>query len=137
MASEPTVLRGLRRELTRELFEELAGLQCTLEEILGYIGTTEKKLDAWCRKNYRRPLGEMIRMISQDGLIAIRRAGFDQLKKSATVITQQFNRFLSGAGKDPREVAEKALQALTAAMTPDRDMVRTLFDPPAQEEKTP
>ena len=137
MASEPTVLRGLRRELTRELFEELAGLQCTLEEILGYIGTTEKKLDAWCRKNYRRPLREMIRMISQDGLIAIRRAGFDQLKKSATVITQQFNRFLSGAGKDPREDAEKALQALTAAMTPDRDLVRALFDLPAQEENTP
>ena len=31
------VLRGFRRELTRELFEELAALQCTPEEIIGYI----------------------------------------------------------------------------------------------------
>ena len=134
MPSEPTVLRGLRREMTRELFEELAGLQCTLGEILGYVGTTEKKLDAWCRRNYRRPLEEMIRMIRQDGLIAIRRAGFDQLKKSATLITQQYNRFLSGAGSDPREETEKALRALTDAVTPDRAEIRRIFDPPEEGE---
>ena len=37
MPDEPTALRGLRRELTRELFEELGALQCAPEEILGYI----------------------------------------------------------------------------------------------------
>ena len=35
-------LRGLRRELTKDLFEELAALQCAPEEILGYVGTTEQ-----------------------------------------------------------------------------------------------
>lgn len=39
-----TVLAGLRRELTRELFEELTALQCAPEEILGYVGTDERKL---------------------------------------------------------------------------------------------
>ena len=67
MPAEPTVLSGLRRELTRELFEELAALQCAEEEILGCIGTTEPKLEAWCRKTYRRPLREMLPMIRQDG----------------------------------------------------------------------
>ena len=64
---ETTTLCGLRRELTKDLFEALAALQCTTEEILGYIGTTEKKLESWCRKTYRRPLEVMIPMIRKDG----------------------------------------------------------------------
>ncbi len=127
MPAEPAVLRGLRRELTRELFEELAALQCAEEEILAYIGTTEKKLERWCRKTYRRPLGEMLPMIRQDGLIAIRRASFDQLKKSATIVSQQYNRFLPNTGTDPRESAEAAIRALTAAAAPGREEMRELY----------
>ena len=133
MPAEPAVLRGLRRELTKDLFEELAALQCAAEEILGYVGTTERKLEAWCRKTYRRPLGEMLAMIRMDGLIAIRRASFDQLKKSATIISQQYNRFLPDAGRDPRENAEAAIRMLNAAMTPTREEMRELF-PEAEQE---
>ena len=127
MPDESAALRGLRRELTRELFEELAAIQCAEEEILGYLGTTEKKLERWCRKTYRRPLGEMLAMIRQDGLIAIRRASFDQLKKSAAIISQQYNRFLPDAGTDPRQSAEAAIRALTAAAAPPREELRVLY----------
>ena len=120
-------LRGLRRELTRELFEELGALQCAPEEILGYIGTTEKKLESWCRKTYRRPLEVMIPMIRKDGLIAIRRASFDQLKKSATIISQQYNRFVPQACADPREETENAIRLLTAAVTPSPEAMRELY----------
>ena len=134
MPAEPTELAGLRRKLTKELFEELGALQCATEEILGYVGTTERKLEAWCRKNYsRRSLKEMLSMIRQDGLIAIRRASFDQLKKSATIISQQYNRFLPDAGKDPGENAEAAIRALSAAMAPTREEMRNLF-PEAERE---
>ncbi len=132
---EPVTLRGLRRELTRELFEELAALQCAEEEILGYIGTTEKKLERWCRKTYRRPLAEMLSMIRQDGLIAIRRASFEQLRKSATVISQQYNRFLPKAGTDARENAEAVIRAVTAAAVPGREELRELYgEEPGGEE---
>ena len=132
---EPVTLRGLRRELTRELFEELAALQCAEEEILGYIGTTEKKLERWCRKTYRRPRAEMLSMIRQDGLIAIRRASFEQLRKSATVISQQYNRFLPKAGTDARENAEAVIRAVTAAAAPGREELRELYgEEPGGEE---
>ena len=132
---EPVTLRGLRRELTRELFEELAALQCAEEEILGYIGTTEKKLERWCRKTYRRPLAEMLSMIRQDGLIAIRRASFEQLRKSATVISQQYNRFLPKAGTDARENAEAVIRVVTAAAAPGREELRELYgEEPGGEE---
>ena len=134
MPAEPTELTGLRRKLTKELFEELGALQCATEEILGYVGTTERKLEAWCRKNYsRRSLKEMLSMIRQDGLIAIRRASFDQLKKSATIISQQYNRFLPDAGKDPGENAEAAIRALSAAMSPTREELQELY-PEAEQE---
>ena len=133
MPEESAVLRGLRREMTKETFEELAALQCAEEEILGYVGTTQRKLEAWCRKTYRRPLREMLSMIRQDGLIAIRRASFDQLKKSATIISQQYNRFLPDAGKDPRESAEAAIRVLNAAMAPTREELRELY-PEAEQE---
>ena len=132
MNVEPVALRGLRRELTRELFEELGAIQCKTEEILGYIGTTEKKLEAWCRKIYRHSLNETLEMIRQDGLIAIRRASFDQLKKSATLISQQYNRFLPNAGMDPQKTAEAAIRALTTAAAPRREEMQELFADPEE-----
>ena len=138
MPAEPTELTGLRRKLTKELFEELGALQCATEEILGYVGTTERKLEAWCRKTYRRKsLEEMMPMIRQDGLIAIRRASFEQLKKSATIISQQYNRFLPDAGRDPRENADAAIRALTAAVAPTREELRELYAGEEQEGGEP
>lgn len=46
MPGEHAVLRGERREMSKDLFEELVALQCAKEEILGYVGTTERKLEA-------------------------------------------------------------------------------------------
>ena len=120
-------LKGLRREMTRDMFEELASLQCEVPEILGYVGTTPEKLEKWCRKTYRRPLDEMVRMIRQDGLIAIRRASFEQLKKSATIISQQYNRFLPQAGAEDRSQADNAIRAFTAMLDPKEETVRELF----------
>ena len=122
----PPVLRGYRRELTKEIFEDLAALQCEPSEILGYIGTTWQKLEAWCRKTYRRPLQEILEAVRQDGLIQIRRASFEQLKKSATVITQQYNRFLPPVKQDD-DGARAAIEALTAAVTLPEEEVREVF----------
>ena len=126
--NDPPILRGLRRDLTREIFEDLAALQCEPPEILGYIGTTPEKLEKWCRKTYRKPLEDMLRMIRQDGLIAIRRASFEQLKKSATIITQQYNRFLPQAGSGDRSSADDAIRAFTDMVNTPEETVRELFE---------
>lgn len=115
--SNPPVLSGLRRELTREKFEELSALQCEKEEILGWAGITAEQLERWCRKIYRRGADEMLGMIRMDGLIAIRRASFEQLRKSAALVGQQYNRFLpesGAAGKAGTEAAVKTFIALTS-----------------------
>ena len=124
---EDGTLKGFRREMTRDMFEELAALQCEVPEILGYVGTTQEKLEKWCRKTYRHPLDEMLRMIRQDGLVAIRRASFDQLRKSATIISQQYNRFLPQAGAGDRSEADSAIRAFTAMLDPPEETVREIF----------
>ena len=126
--NESPVLHGRRRELTRDLFEDLAALQCEPEEILGYVDTTEKKLRSWCRRVYRKPLEEALHMLRMDGLIAIRRASFDQLKKSATIISQQYNRFLPTAGADDRSKADNAIRAFADMLTPGEEAVREAFE---------
>ena len=109
MKTEETgILTGLRREMTREMFEELGALQCTPEEILGYVGT-----------------------IRQDGLLAIRRASFEQLKMSASIVSQQYNRYLPGAGAVPGADAEAAIRALAGINVPG-DALRTLYDEPEE-----
>jgi len=126
--TEETTLKGLRRELTRGMFEELAALQCEVPEILGYVGTTEEKLTRWCRKNYRLPLAETLFMLRQDGLIEIRRAGFDQLKKSATLIQQQFNRFLPLSSDSGKQEARNLAKEIFSLEDPEDPGVKAMFD---------
>ena len=88
--------------------------------------TTRPKLEAWCRKTYHRPLPEILEAVRQDGLIQIRRASFEQLKKSATVITQQYNRFLPPVKPDD-DGSRAAIEALTAAVSLPEEEVREVF----------
>ena len=127
MMKEIAPLAGLRREMTREMFEELCALQCRLPEILGYVGTTEKKLDAWCRKQYRMPLPDAMAMLRQDGLIEIRQAGFDQLKKSATLIGQQYTRYLTVPAEDQVQQAESLARRIFSLEEPSEEDVAALF----------
>ena len=121
----PPILHGYRRDLTKEIFEDLAALQCEIPEILGYVGTTRQKLERWCRSTYRKPLAEILHDVRQDGLIAIRRASFDQLKKSATIISQQYTRFLPPPVDDTASRA--AIEALAAAVSLPEEEVREVF----------
>ena len=125
---EPTSLPGSRRELTQPVFEELAALQCEVPEILGYIGTTPEKLDRWCRRTYHMPLEAVLPMVRQDGLIEIRRASFDALRKSAALIQQQYNRFLSAADGEAEKAARATARQVFSLLNPGRDEVKELFE---------
>ncbi len=120
-------LRGMRRELTKELFEELCALQCGVPEILGHIGVTEDRLARWVRRGYRLELADAVEMLRQDGLIEIRRAGFDQLRRSATLINQQHVRFLSAPADAKEAASEKALEEFIAMTSPGEKEVEELF----------
>ena len=126
--SEANVLSGRRRELTRELFEELGALQCEPEEILGFIGTDEESLDSWCQDVYDLGLKEILPMVRQDGLIEIRRASFDALRKSAPLIQQQYNRYLSSQAEEKEREARERAKQVFAKLTLGEEAKRELFE---------
>ena len=136
-------LKGLRRELTVSLFEQLCALQCRREEILGYIGTDPPALDKWCRRVYRRPSEEIMSMIRQDGIVEIRKAAFELQKKNATMAGQQIIRFIGPPGPTAEERARQLTEESTAAVRqfvelalPSRETVEELFRERDEEEET-
>ena len=128
MIHEIAPLKGLRRELSREDFEGLCALQCEIPEILGFVGTTEEKLARWCRRIYRLPLEDVLFMLRQDGLIEIRRASFDQLKKSAPLIQQQYNRFLSAPAEEKEKDSRELARRIFSLAAPAEEEMKELYE---------
>ena len=126
--NENPTLPGRRRELTREMFERLCALQCRVPEILGYAGITQKELASWAKQQYGRPLPKVMEMLRQDGLIEIRQAGFDLLKKSAPLIGQQYNRYLTAPAEDQAKAAASLARRIFSLEDPDAEAVGALFE---------
>lgn len=74
-----------RKEIDQKQFENLCGLQCTLEEICGFFGVTDKTLDGWCKRTYGASFSEVFRQKRGDGKISLRRAQFQLAKKNANM----------------------------------------------------
>ncbi len=127
--TEAGPLRGLRREMPREDFERLCRLQCGIPQILGYCGVDREKLERWCRRTYHRPAEDMLEMIRQDGLIEIREAAFDLMKKNASLVNQQLNRFSLQQANAEDEERENALRAFAGMLGgADEETVAGVFE---------
>lgn len=71
-----------RKEIEKEAFEKLCGLQCTEVEICGFFGVTDKTLARWCDEKYGEKFSEVFKKYSQDGKISLRRVQFRLAEKS-------------------------------------------------------
>ncbi len=74
-----------RKEIDKEQFEKLCGLQCTEEEILGWFDITDKTLCNWCKREYGVGFSEIYAKKREKGKISLRRAQFNLAKKSAAM----------------------------------------------------
>lgn len=74
-----------RKEIDKKQFENLCGLQCTLEEICGWFGVTDKTLDSWCKRTYHASFSEVFNQKRGLGKISLRRSQWRLAEKSATM----------------------------------------------------
>ena len=74
-----------RKEIDQKQFENLCGLQCTLEEICGWFNITDKTLDNWCKRTYGSSFSEVFKQKRGTGKISLRRAQFRLAEKSASM----------------------------------------------------
>ena len=61
-----------KKEIDQKQFENLCGLQCTLEEICGWFGVADKTLEAWCKRTYGAGFYEVFKQKRGAGKISLR-----------------------------------------------------------------
>lgn len=74
-----------KKEIAKDQFEKLCGLQCTKEEICGWFDVTDKTLDRWCKEMYKEDFSDVFAKKRECGKISLRRAQFQLAQKSAAM----------------------------------------------------
>ena len=94
-----------RKEIDQKQFENLCGLQCTLEEICGWFGVTDKTLNSWCKRTYSESFSEVFRQKRSTGKISLRRSQWKLAEKNANMAIWLGKQYL---GQKDQEVQEYA-----------------------------
>lgn len=74
-----------RKEIDQKQFEGLCALQCTKEEICGFLEITDKTLENWCKRTYNAGFSETFREKRGKGKVSLRRAQFQLAQKNANM----------------------------------------------------
>ncbi len=74
-----------QKEINKQQFEKLCGLQCTQEEICGFFDVTDKTLQSWCKRTYKKGFSEVFKEKRGLGKISLRRNQFKLSEKNATM----------------------------------------------------
>lgn len=74
-----------RKEIDQKQFEDLCGLQCTLEEICGWFDVCSDTLETWCKRTYKRSFSEVFAQKRGAGKISLRRSQWRLAEKNATM----------------------------------------------------
>ena len=91
-----------RKEIDQKQFENLCGLQCTLEEICGWFDVTDKPLDSWCKRTYNASFSEVFKQKRGNGKISLRRMQWRLAEKNATMAIWLGKQYL-----DQRDIVEQ------------------------------
>ena len=74
-----------RKEIDKKIFENLCGLQCTLEEIAGVFDCSVDTIERWCKREYQETFAEVYKKHSAKGKTSLRRIQFKLAEKSAAM----------------------------------------------------
>lgn len=73
------------KQIDKEQFEKLCGLQCTEEEIAGWFKCSVDTIERWCKKEYQTTFAEVYKKASADGKITLRRYQLQLAKTNGSV----------------------------------------------------
>ena len=109
MAGEETKTKGKggrpKKYIDKQLFEQLCGLQCTLEEIEAFFNCDHKTIARWCRETYEgKRFSQVFREKRQIGKISLRRKQLRLAERSAAMAIFLGKNYL-GQKDEPEEAA--------------------------------
>ena len=73
------------KEIDKAQFEKLCALQCTKEEICGFLEISDKTLDGWCKRTYKTGFSDIYRQKREMGKISLRQSQFRLAEKNANM----------------------------------------------------
>lgn len=74
-----------KKEIDKKMFENLCGLQCTLEEIASAFDCDERTIERWCCRTYKKGFADIFREKRGKGKISLRRSQFKLAEKNAAM----------------------------------------------------
>lgn len=104
-----------RKEIDNKIFENLCGLQCTLEEIAGVFDCSADTIERWCKREYGETFAETYKKHSAKGKMSLRRIQFKLAEKSAAMAIFLGKNYL-GQKDNIIETDEQTLQAVGEAL---------------------
>ena len=104
-----------RKEIDKKIFENLCGLQCTLEEIAGVFDCSADTIERWCKREYGETFAETYKKHSAKGKMSLRRTQFKLAEKSAAMAIFLGKNYL-GQKDNIIETDEQTLQAVGEAL---------------------
>lgn len=94
-----------RKYIDQELFEQLCGLQCTLEEMTAFFKCDHKTISRWCRETYDgKRFSQVFKEKRLIGRIALRRKQLRLAERSAAMAIFLGKNYL-GQKDEPEQVA--------------------------------
>ena len=74
-----------KKEIAKDQFEKLCGLQCTKDEIAGFFNCSPDTIENFCKKTYNATFSATYKEHSAQGKISLRRYQFKLAEKSAAM----------------------------------------------------
>lgn len=74
-----------KKNIDQRQFENLCGLQCTMEEICDHFDICDETLTRWCKETYGMSFSEVFSIKRQKGKISLRRNQFKLAEKNPTM----------------------------------------------------
>ena len=71
--------------INKKEFENLCGIQCTLEEVCSFFDVEDDTLNSWCKKTYGCTFSEVFKKKRGIGKISLRRTQWQLAQKDKTM----------------------------------------------------
>ena len=102
-----------RAEINQTEFEKLCGLQCTYIEICEWFHVTDKTLNSWCKRTYKKTFSEVFKEKRGIGKISLRRMQFRLAETSPAMAIFLGKNYLGQSDKlDVRNTEQPKEEAL-------------------------
>lgn len=115
-----------KKEITKEIFEELCAIQCTKDEIASVFRCSDSTISRFCMREYEENFEEVYKKLSEDGRTSLRRTLFNMAKTKPVIAIWLSKQYLGMS--DKQEIAN---------IEPDREVTIEIINDRSQIKNQP